>query len=56
MEPRLTWLALPLIVAVLAVLTTGASLLLSALFVRFRDVFQMWGVLVLVLFYGSPIL
>ena len=54
--PRVTWLALPLIVAVLAVITTGASLLLSALFVRFRDVGQIWGVLVLVLFYGSPIL
>ena len=56
MEPRLTWLALPLIVAALAVMTTGASLLLSALFVRFRDVFQIWSVLVLVLFYASPVL
>ena len=54
--PRVTWLALPLIVAVLAVMTTGASLLLSALFVRFRDVGQIWSVLVLVLFYASPIL
>ena len=56
MEPRLTWLALPLIVAALVVLTVGAALLLSALFVRFRDVFQIWSVLVLVLFYGSPVL
>jgi ABC-2 type transport system permease protein len=54
--PRLTWLGLPLIVALLAALTTGVSLLLSATFVRFRDVGQLWGVLVLVLFYGSPIL
>jgi ABC-2 type transport system permease protein len=54
--PRVTWLALPLIVAVLVVLTTGVSLLLSALFVRFRDVAQMWGVAVLVLFYASPVL
>ena len=54
--PRVTWLALPLIVAVLAVITTGASLVLSALFVRFRDVGQIWGVLVLVIFYGSPVL
>jgi ABC-2 type transport system permease protein len=54
--PRITWLALPLIVVVLGVITTGASLLLSALFVRFRDVAQIWGVLVLVIFYGSPIL
>ncbi len=41
--PRITWLALPLIVVVLAVLTTGVSLLLSAVYVRFRDVSQMWG-------------
>jgi ABC-2 type transport system permease protein len=54
--PRLTWLALPLIVAVLAIMTTGVSLLLSALFVRFRDVFQIWGLAVLVLFYASPVL
>jgi ABC-2 type transport system permease protein len=54
--PRVTWLALPLIVAVLAVMTTGVSLLVSALFVRFRDVAQMWGLLVLVLFYASPVL
>jgi ABC-2 type transport system permease protein len=54
--PMVTWLALPLIVAVLMVLTTGVSLLLSALFVRFRDVAQMWGLMVLVLFYSSPIL
>jgi ABC-2 type transport system permease protein len=54
--PRVTWLALPLVVAVLAVLTTGVSVLLSAVFVRFRDVAQIWGVLVLVFFYGSPIL
>jgi ABC-2 type transport system permease protein len=54
--PRVTWLALPLIVVVLAVLTTGVSLLLSAVYVRFRDVAQMWGLLVLVIFYGSPIL
>lgn len=55
-EPRLTWLALPLIVAVLAALTAGTSLLLSALYVRFRDVFQIWSVATLVFFYASPVL
>jgi ABC-2 type transport system permease protein len=54
--PRVTWLALPLVVAMLAVMTTGVSLLVSALFVRFRDVAQMWGLMVLVLFYGSGVL
>ena len=55
-EPRLTWLALPLIIAALVALTVGTAMLLSALFVFFRDVFQMWSVLVLVLFYSSPVL
>jgi ABC-2 type transport system permease protein len=55
-SPRLTWLALPLIIAFLVLVTTGVSVLLSALFVRFRDVSQIWGVLALVLFYGSPLL
>jgi ABC-2 type transport system permease protein len=55
-EPRLSWLALPLLVAVLALFTTGLALLLSALYVRFRDVAQIWAVLTLVLFYSSPII
>ena len=55
-EPRLTWLALPLLVLPLIALTCGVALLLSALFVRFRDVGQVWGVLTLVIFYGSPFL
>lgn len=55
-EPRVTWLAFPLLIAGLVVLTAGVSVLLSALFVRFRDVAQIWGVLTLVIFYGSPIL
>ena len=55
-EPRVSWLALPLIVAAIALLTTGTSLLLSALFVRFRDIGQIWSVAVLAILYGSPIL
>jgi ABC-2 type transport system permease protein len=54
--PLLTWLALPGIVALLVVVTTGTSMLLAALFVRFRDIAPIWGVLSLVIFYGSPIL
>jgi ABC-2 type transport system permease protein len=54
--PRLTWLALPGIVALLVVLTTGVSMLLAALYVRFRDIAPIWSVLSLVIFYGSPIL
>ncbi len=54
-EPRLSWLALPLIVAALVVFVAGVALLLSALYVRFRDIAQIWAVLSLVVFYSSPI-
>jgi ABC-2 type transport system permease protein len=55
-EPRLSWLLLPVIVAALLVLSTGVGLLLAALYVRFRDIAQIWGVMSLVIFYSSPIL
>jgi ABC-2 type transport system permease protein len=54
--PKLSWFALPLVVAVLAVFAMGVALLLSALYVRFRDVAQIWGLMVTVLFYASPVL
>lgn len=55
-QPRLTWLALPLVIAALALLTAGVSILLSVLYVRFRDVAQIWSVLALAIFYASPVL
>jgi ABC-2 type transport system permease protein len=55
-EPRLTWLLLPVVLLVLMVLITGTALALSALFPRFRDVEQIWGVFTRALFYGTPIL
>lgn len=51
-----TWLLLPLPIAVLIVFTIGCSLLLSALYVRLRDVGQIWGVVTRAAFYASPIL
>ncbi|CAB4346865.1 unannotated protein [freshwater metagenome] len=50
------WLELPLVLAMLIVFVTGLSLLLSALFVSFRDVEPIWEVLAQALFYGTPIL
>jgi ABC-2 type transport system permease protein len=44
------------VLIVLMVLITGTSLALSALFPRFRDVEQIWGVFSRALFYGTPIL
>jgi ABC-2 type transport system permease protein len=53
--PRLTWLFLPVIVLAFAVLTTGVSMLLSSLYVRYRDVAPIWGVVSQALFYASPV-
>jgi ABC-2 type transport system permease protein len=55
-EPRLTWLALPPIIALLALITSGVAVLLSVLFVRFRDIAQIWGVMALAIFYATPVL
>jgi ABC-2 type transport system permease protein len=55
-EPRLSWLeVIPLLLA-LGFLATGIGMLLSALFVRFRDVEPIWEVTLQVIFYTSPIL
>jgi ABC-2 type transport system permease protein len=54
-EVRLSWLELPLLIALLALLAVGAASLLSALYVHFRDVKPIWDVVLQVLFYGSPI-
>lgn len=55
-EPRWTWLLVPVILLVLLVFITGLSLALSALYPRFRDVEQIWSVVARALFYGTPVL
>lgn len=50
------WFELPLILAMLILFVTGLSLLLSAMFVSFRDVEPIWEVVSQALFYGTPIL
>jgi ABC-2 type transport system permease protein len=52
---RWTWLELIPLVALLAVMASGLAMLLSATFVRARDVKPIWDVVLQVLFYGSPI-
>lgn len=54
-DPRVTWLLLPVIVAALATFTCGVAMLLSALYVRYRDVAPIWGVVSQALFYASPV-
>jgi ABC-2 type transport system permease protein len=52
---RWSWLEMPLLLAALALLAGGAGMLLSVLYVRFRDVRPIWDVALQVLFYASPI-
>lgn len=54
-EIRWSWLELPLLIGALATLCAGLAMLLSTLFVRYRDVEPIWEVILLLLFYGSPI-
>lgn len=55
-EPMWTWLLFPIIVLGFVVLTLGTSLLLSSLYVRYRDTQPIWGVISLIFFYGSPVI
>jgi ABC-2 type transport system permease protein len=54
--PYWTWLLLPLLLAALLVITSAVSAILSALYVRYRDVQIIWSVLAQALFYASPVL
>jgi ABC-2 type transport system permease protein len=55
-SPRVTWLELPVLVVLLAIFAVGTGMLLSALYVRFRDIQPIWEVITQILFYGSPII
>jgi ABC-2 type transport system permease protein len=55
-EPTLDWLQIPLLVGFLVVLSTGVTMLVAALFVRFRDTQPIWEVALQLLFYGSPVI
>jgi ABC-2 type transport system permease protein len=54
-RPRWTWLELPLLLGVLTVLAAGIAMLLSALFVRYRDIEPIWTVVLQIVFYATPI-
>jgi len=51
-----TWLLFPLLLFLLIVLTACVAMLLSSLYVRYRDVAIIWGVAVTALFYATPVL
>jgi ABC-2 type transport system permease protein len=55
-EPRWSWLELPFLVLLLGMFASGLAMLLSALFVRYRDVEPIWDVVLQVMFYAAPVL
>ena len=54
--PTILWLEMIPIILLFIVLATGIAMLLSALYVRFRDVQPIWEVFLQVWFYGSPVI
>ena len=55
-RPRVSWLLIPVLLLELYVFIVGVALFLAALFVRFRDVIQIWELFAQLLFYGSAVM
>ncbi len=55
-EPRVEWLQLVPLVVLLVLFSSGVTMLLSALYVRYRDVQPIWEVGLQMLFYASPVI
>ena len=55
-SPLWTWLLLPVVLALLFVFTIAVSMIVSALYPRFRDVSIIWSVFAMALFYATPVL
>jgi len=55
-DPTWTWLLFPLALGLIFVLTAAISLMLSVLYVRFRDVAIIWAVAAQVLLYATPVI
>jgi ABC-2 type transport system permease protein len=53
--PRIEWLLIPPLLAELYLLCIGLGLLLAALYVRFRDIGQIWELATQLLFFASAI-
>jgi ABC-2 type transport system permease protein len=53
--PRLEWLVVPLLLAELYIFCVGIGLLVAALYVRFRDIGQLWEVVSQLLFFACAI-
>ncbi len=54
-DPRWSWLELIPLLLFLGIFATGLAMILSSLFVRYRDVRPIWEVVLQAIFYGSAI-
>jgi ABC-2 type transport system permease protein len=54
--PTWTWLLLPVILAMMFVVTLAVAMIVSSLYPRFRDLAIIWNVFTTALFYATPIL
>jgi ABC-2 type transport system permease protein len=54
--PRVEWLLLIPLLLYLVVVTLGVGMILAPLFVRLRDVSQVWELVLQLMFYASPII
>jgi ABC-2 type transport system permease protein len=54
--PKWSWLQMPVLVLLLAILAVGVGMLLSSLYVRYRDIQPIWDVVTQGLFYASPVI
>ena len=52
---RVQWLEFPVLIVLLVVLATGLAMILSSLYVRYRDIEPIWDVALSLIFYGTPI-
>jgi ABC-2 type transport system permease protein len=54
--PQPSWFLVPLLLAELVIFILGLAFVLSAAFVKYRDVIQVWELAAQLLFYASPIM
>jgi ABC-2 type transport system permease protein len=55
-EPRLSWLQFPVLLLALAIWCVGLAMLLSAIYVRARDIQPIWQVVTQAMFYAAPVI
>jgi ABC-2 type transport system permease protein len=56
LQPRVGWLLIPLLLLELYIFILGLALALAALFVRFRDVIQVWELVTQLLLFASAVM